>query len=69
MTHQLQVNTAGAWRNVVRFEAAYRPKVIEAVALLSSAVPDATWCIVHPDGNREWITASLASTFRDRSRR
>jgi hypothetical protein len=69
VTHQLQVNTAGAWRNVVRFEAAMRPKVIEAVAVLSSAVPDATWCIVHPDGKREWITSALSTVFRDRSRR
>ena len=65
---QLQVNTAGAWKNVVRFEPARRPQVIEAVAILSRPVPAATWCIVHADGRREWISNSLAAQFRDKVR-
>jgi hypothetical protein len=51
---KLQVNTSGAWRNVCEFTGdRYHEvkRVVEKIAPLT----DADWCIVGPDGAREWI--------------
>ena len=59
---QLQVNTAGAWRNVLSFERSDRHRVIQAIAILSSVAPRASWCLVHANGEREWISGRLVVT-------
>lgn len=52
----LQVNTAGAWKNVARFDAARRLEVIAAVDKLGGILGDsATWCLLFDGGVREWL--------------
>lgn len=53
---KLQVNTAGAWRNVIEFTPAQALKVLQAVKILQTALGDrAKWCVLHDDGQREWL--------------
>ncbi|MGA7438607.1 MAG: hypothetical protein WBW32_10840 [Luteibacter sp.] len=59
----LQVNTAGAWRNVLTFASHRAPAMREAVkALQAAADTTAKWCFLD-DGRREWLPEPLASTF------
>lgn len=52
----LQVNTAGAWKNVAQFDAARRVDVTLAVDQLAAALGgDTRWCYLHADGTREWL--------------
>lgn len=55
----LQVNTTGAWRNVVTFDAVHKPKVAYAVGILAATAPHAKWCILGDDGKRDWLTPAL----------
>jgi hypothetical protein len=57
-TCMLQVNTSGAWRNVLTFDPAQRAEILASVTLLAKTLGDsATWCLHHPDGKREWLHA------------
>lgn len=59
----LQVNTAGAWRNVLTFASHRAPAIREAVkGLQSAAGPAVKWCFLD-DGHREWLPEPLATTF------
>lgn len=60
----LQINTAGAWKNVVAFEAAKEREVESAVHRLAGAVPDAKWCVVDDLGNRRWLSTPAKRTCR-----
>jgi hypothetical protein len=51
----LQVNTSGAWRNVVEFDAADRPKMVAALIPIAKLVPQAKWCLLDERGQREWL--------------
>lgn len=56
---KLQINTSGAWRNVIEFDIQWRSALLEALVpfareLAKTGTP-ATWCIVHDDGHREWL--------------
>lgn len=53
----LQVNNAGAWKNVVAFDRARKPEVLGAVSRLAGVLPDAKWCLLSEDGKRDWIKA------------
>lgn len=69
---KLQVNTSGAWRNVVDFPAERRDAVLRALPELARAIGDgnARWSIVDDtdrsgSGKREWLgslTDALAAT-------
>ena len=64
---KLQVNTSGAWRNVVDFPDERRDAVLHALPELARAIDDdnARWCIVDADGKRDWLgslTDALAAT-------
>lgn len=52
----LQVNTRGAWRNLMEFDEARLAEVRRAVGEFARVMgADAKWCFVHPDGHREWL--------------
>lgn len=51
----LQVNSTGAWRNVIEFDAVRRDNVVQALWVLSQALGGARFCLMHPDGKREWL--------------
>lgn len=55
MNATLQVNTHGAWRNVLKFELQREAAVIEALKTLARVVPEAKWCIVYADGRKNWL--------------
>ena len=55
MTATLQVNTHGAWRNVLTFDLAREAEVVEACRHLARAVPETKWCILYADGRREFL--------------
>ena len=53
---KLQINTSGAWRNVVEFDAARKAEVVRAARILGGILGDsASWSIVRDDGKREWL--------------
>lgn len=54
---KLQVNTSGAWKNVVEFDAARRDEVLKALRVLQSALGQTVrWSILHDNGlTREWL--------------
>lgn len=54
---KLQINTSGAWRNVVDFQADRRDAVLRALPELARAVGDdnARWCVVDDAGKRDWL--------------
>ncbi|TAM72339.1 hypothetical protein EPN44_16115 [bacterium] len=57
-TCMLQINTGGAWRNVLTFDPARRAEILASVALLANTLgASAKWCLHHPDGKREWLHA------------
>lgn len=55
MTCTLQINTHGAWRNVLAFEAEREAEIIVALKPLARAVPLAGWCVLYADGRRNWL--------------
>ena len=56
MSITLQVNTAGSWKNVARFDAARRAEVIKAVDNLGGILgASARWCLLYESGTREWL--------------
>lgn len=53
---KLQVNTSGAWRNVVDFDKARKQEVVDAVRSLDAALGERVkWCLVQDDDSREWL--------------
>lgn len=57
----LQVNTAGAWKNVCKVDRARARDVRDAVVRLAGILPDAKWCLRDPQGGRDWIKPAGAS--------
>jgi hypothetical protein len=56
---KLQVNTAGAWKALVEFDAERRAEVVRALHRLDSALGcGAKWSLVNDDGEREWLQMS-----------
>ncbi|HCZ48403.1 MAG TPA: hypothetical protein DCZ11_05315 [Gammaproteobacteria bacterium] len=51
----LQINTTGAWRNVLAFPAPATDQVLRAVRILAAVAPSAKWCVLDGDGHRSWI--------------
>lgn len=55
-TLTLQINTTGAWRSVVSFEASRRREVARAIRHLARVLdPSPKWCFLSADGRREWL--------------
>jgi hypothetical protein len=54
---KLQINTSGAWRNVVEFEADRCEAVLDALPEFARAINEdrARWCIVDDHGSRHWL--------------
>jgi hypothetical protein len=53
---KLQVNTSGAWKNVLDFDAAQRNAVKAVLPALNAAIGGrAKWCLVADDGERIWL--------------
>jgi hypothetical protein len=54
---KLQVNTAGAWKNVVDFPEQRREEVLAALSELRLALreDDPKWSVVDDKGRREWL--------------
>lgn len=72
MNFWLQVNTNGAWRNVVESDESRKEEVLAAVARLAAAGPGSKWSLLYPDGRRRWVLfdphtgrASLSTRIRD----
>jgi hypothetical protein len=56
---KLQVNTSGAWRNVVDFDKSRLDEVRRAVNVMAAAINySAKWCVVDDKGNRQWLKAT-----------
>ena len=54
----LQVNTSGAWKNVVDFDLTRYAEVVAAVDKLAFAIgTHARWCLLYANGTREWLRA------------
>jgi hypothetical protein len=52
----LQLNTSGAWRNVMQFAAESRDDVLRATHIFAGVLgKGAKWSILHADGRREWL--------------
>lgn len=52
----LQINTRGAWHNVVEFEKSRRREVEAAALVLGLALGGrATFCVVDARGERTWL--------------
>ncbi|HEY4294540.1 hypothetical protein [Luteibacter sp.] len=52
----LQLNTSGAWRNMVQFEVDRRDEVLRATHIFAGVLgKGAKWSILHADGKREWL--------------
>jgi hypothetical protein len=53
----LQINTNGAWRNVLTFDPARRDEILAGLAALAGVLGDgARWCLLNQDdGKREWL--------------
>ena len=58
---KLEINTRGAWRTVCEFDDRRLREVLDAVAILASAVPDANWSLRDNNGVRRWIHISDSS--------
>jgi hypothetical protein len=57
----LQINTSGAWKNLLTFAPERRDEILRATAVLAGVLGDSTtWCLVHPDGKREWLKGPLS---------
>lgn len=59
MTCTLQINTHGAWRNVLAFEAERQADILRALKPLARAVPRAKWSVLQADGYRSWVRPSV----------
>lgn len=57
----LQINTSGAWKNMLTFAPERREEVLRAVGTLAGVLGSGTtWCLLHPDGKREWLREPLS---------
>jgi hypothetical protein len=54
---KLQVNTSGAWKNVVEFQPERRAEIIEALQVLRDVLreDDPKWSLLSENGSREWL--------------
>ena len=53
---KLQVNTSGAWKNVLDFDKSRLDQVRKAIDVLAAAIGHtAKWCIVDDNGKRQWL--------------
>jgi hypothetical protein len=54
---KLQVNTAGAWKNLAEFDELRRWEVEQAIKALDEALGDGKpkWCVVDDNGKRQWL--------------
>lgn len=59
---KLQINTSGAWRNVVEFDADRGPEVEDAAASLARALRHMMFRVIDDDGKARWLTEH--GTFR-----
>lgn len=48
-------HTRGTWRLAFKFDKACMAKVIDAVIVLSGAIPGSKWCVVNRDGAKRWV--------------
>lgn len=52
----LQINTRGAWSNVVQFDQAKLDDVLAGLKGLAQGLgADVKWSVVHDDGERQWL--------------
>lgn len=59
-TITLQINTSGAWKNMLTFEPARRAEVMRALKVFAGVLGASTrWCLLHPDGKREWLADGI----------
>lgn len=55
----LQINTAGAWKNVVTFDKDKREPVLAAAGLLARILgPSTKWALIDEFGHRQWLKFS-----------
>lgn len=60
----LQINSKGAWRHVVDFDASRRDEVILGLAGLASALgKDVQWFLLTEEGKREWLPHLATQMF------
>lgn len=52
---KLQINTSGAWKNVVEFDAARTHEVEDAAASLARALGGAKLAVLDDDGTRRYL--------------
>lgn len=55
MKFLLQVNTTGAWRNVVACDVGREDEVLAAVERLAAAGPESKWSLLYPESRRRWV--------------
>jgi hypothetical protein len=56
----LQINTSGAWKNVMTFAPGRRAEVLRGLRLFAGILgPSAKWCLLREDGSREWLPGDL----------
>lgn len=66
----LQVNTRGAWRNLMEFDEARLAEVRRAVGEFARVMgDDAKWCFVYPGGHREWLETPPATGLTEEAAR
>ena len=56
----LQINTTGAWRNVVSFPPEREAEVVAALAPLAAVLRQAQWCILRENNTRHWVKPDAA---------
>lgn len=57
----LQINTNGAWKNMLTFEPARRAEIMRALKVFAGVLGATTrWCLQHPDGKREWLAEGIS---------
>lgn len=58
----LQINTNGAWKNVLQFEPTRRNEILRALAVFASVLGRNTrWCLVNEAGKREWLHEDISA--------
>lgn len=64
MNMTLQINSNGAWRNVVKFEAPKRDDVVAGLHGLAYALgEDVKWCLLLDDGKRDRLQFEMRGLF------
>lgn len=56
----LQINTTGAWRNVVAFPPEREAEIVAALAPLAAVLPRVQWCILRENNTRHWLKPGAA---------